>query len=155
MTRSRRPVLALGALAVSGLLLAGCTVSGSGFTFSTNGAKRATFGFTVTDEPGGDSVIRGSWADGSVKFRFVSGSFDFDTNPDSCSPISGTYTSTVKSSLGQTGGFDLEVCDFGEPGVNSGDTIDLDLTSGPFSGYSNDNTIQGGNLKINANNDGP
>lgn len=157
MTRPRRLALTLGALAVSGLVLAGCTVSGGGFVDSNyyGPKKPATFGFTVTDEPDNDSVLRGTWNDGPVKIRLVSGGFDL-TLPSSCTPISGTYTSTAKGSLGDPGSFDLTVCDNGEPGVNSGDTVDLDLTSGPFTGYSNsDTSLNGGNLKRNSKNDGP
>ena len=155
MTRIPRPARMLGLVAASGLLLAGCTTAGGGFIPTNNGAKngKAVFGFTVTDEADGD-VMRGSWTDGSVKFRFVTGGFDFLAS-GGCVPISGTYTSTTKPTTGQSGSFDLEVCDFGEPGPTSGDSIDLDPTSGPFSWYSNSGTLNGGNLKINSSNDSP
>lgn len=152
MARIRRPALTLATLALAGLVLAGCTVSGGGQMASTTGAKQATFGFTITSE-GDSDVMRGNWHDGWVKLRFTSGTFDNPATGD-CADISGTYESTSKSSPG-SGNLDLTVCDEGEPGVSSGDSIDFDPTSGPYSSYSNSGSLTGGNVNLNSKNDGP
>jgi hypothetical protein len=42
----------------------------------------------------------------------------------------------------------MTVCDYGEPGPTSGDTICVDPLDGPFASYWNGGELAGGNLQI-------
>ena len=153
MTRTRRPALLLGALAASALLLAGCTVNGGGSINSATGAKKATFGFTwhgedcqpfVSCSP---SLAKGFWADGTVQFRIADGGLEtLAETGDGCWHGSGQYVAQGRT----RGTGDIEeivLCDRGEPGVSSGDSVSIDLDGGPYGWYQNSGPLLGGNLK--------
>jgi hypothetical protein len=162
MARTRRPALILGLLAVSALVLAGCTANGGGWINSSVGAKKATFGFTwqtdatlpqgtgdVATQSAGE-LAKGSWSDGYVKFRIANGGIDFVDiygDPFNCVVGSGHYVSTNRS---YSGGGDLyiTICDYGEPGPTAGDSVDIDPQGGPYDFYENSGTLRGGNLQI-------
>jgi hypothetical protein len=133
------PVVGLVVLGV-----AGCTAHGGGYIGSATGADKATFGFTW-QKTKAQNVLRGSWHDGYVKFRLdrdlgIGGLFD-------CGGGTGHYVSTSKSSPGG-GTLALSICDYGEPGPTEGDTLSVNVTSGPYAGYSNSGTLEGGNLQV-------
>jgi predicted small secreted protein len=161
MARTRRPAMLLVAVALSALLLAGCTVNGGGWINSSTGAKKATFGFTWAGEDCEPAYVgqigivlvcdpthaKGFWSDGSVKFRIAEGGltvlfFDF---VDACWLGEGTYVPTGPNP--DPGDIEIELCDRGEPGASSQDYVAVELTDGTHDGYSNSGNLQGGNLQ--------
>src|SRR4029078_1965235 len=108
-------------------------------------ADKATFGFTW-QKTKKENVLRGSWHDGYVKLRLDRDLGIQGTYPD-CVGGPGHYVSTSKSDPG-AGTLQLSICDNGEPGPTEGDTICIHVTSGPYAGYSNSGTLQGGNLQV-------
>jgi hypothetical protein len=134
------PVVGLVVLGV-----AGCTAKGGGYIGSATGADKATFGFTW-QKTKTQNVLRGSWHDGYVKFRLdrdlgIQGTYPY------CVGGPGHYVSTSRSNPGG-GTLQLSICDEGEPGPTQGDTISINVTSGPYAGYSNGGTLEGGNLQV-------
>jgi len=154
MDRIRRPALILGALAVSALVFAGCTANGGGW-IPGQYAKKATFGFTWQADEGFLSVsptlAKGSWSDGYVKFRIANGGVTSFSFSGDCLSGDGQYVSTNRNASGG-GDIHIDLCDYGEPGPSSGDSVAVNLTSGPYS-YSNSGTLQGGNLKFKSSED--
>ena len=164
MARTRRPALILGLLAVSAMVLAGCTLNGGGSIGSAVGAKKATFGFTwhgddeSVPQSTGDvatqsvgELAKGFWADGYVKFRIANGGITFFGSNPSCWYGSGEYVSQNRNYSGG-GDLDIELCDYGEPGPTEGDSVDIDPTNGPYGWYENFGTLQAGNLKFKSSN---
>lgn len=156
MTRTRRPALILGTVALSALLLAGCTMNGGGWMSSNNGAKKATFGFTwqgeeitlpfppfVFVEP---TLAQGFWSDGSVKFRILNGGIVGGSMSDPCLEGEAEYRSQSRAHPGG-GDLSIEFCDWGEPGPSAGDELSIDVESGPYSWYANSGELRGGNLQ--------
>lgn len=166
MTRARRPVLLVGAVAASVLVLAGCTVNGGGW-IPGEYAKKATFGFTWVGEDcepgfgagstgvvdGGEAALvcdpthaKGFWADGSVKFRIAEGGLEALGLFDGCWYGSGTYVPAGKNPI--PGDVEIMLCDRGEPGASSEDEVEVELSGGSHGGYNNGGIIRGGNLQL-------
>ena len=150
LVRRRRPLsLAAAALALA-LVVAGCSFTGGGQLPGQN-APFATFAFSAVDTSqshGNANVsttnVTGNYQDGYVKFRFTGG---YHSNNDPCSYVYFTYTSTNPFMRGSGDGY-AYVCDYGEPNRGN-DTLEIHITSGPYSQYSNSGPITNGNLKVN------
>lgn len=154
---------------VSALLLSGChLVSGGGWILSSVDGK-ATFGFNghcrlevisdtlaywfyegqfqYMDKGAGVrfhadiAPFWGVFPEGSVVSCKTAASALGNSNP---AILNGTYR---QQPGGGTGGIFINVTDLGEPGIN-GDRLCVSLTGGPYHGYSNCGTIQGGNLQV-------
>jgi hypothetical protein len=133
-------------LPVVGLLgVAGCKASGGGYIQSATGADAAHFGFTFQQTRHGN-VVHGSYHDGYVKFRVDGGG---GSGPGSCGSATLNYVSTSPDYPG-TGQVEVNVCDNGE-GTIDGDTLSVNVISGPYSGYQDSGTVQGGNIQVNQN----
>jgi hypothetical protein len=135
----------LPAVGLAAIAVAGCKATGGGFINSATGANAAYFGFTWNSTNSGN-VVSGSWHDGWVKFK-LDGGLVFES-PGPCANSPGQYVSTSKSNPG-TGTIDARICDYGEPGPTSGDTISVQLNGGPYDGYTDGGTLRGGNLQLN------
>jgi hypothetical protein len=144
----RKRMLALvPAVGLIALGVAGCTATGGGYIDSVTGADKATFGFTWQGTQNG-GVLKGSYRDGPVKFRLdngasISGFFE-------CGGGTARYVSTSKNAPG-SGTVSVSLCDYGEPGPTEGDTLTVDVQSGPYSWYYNHDTLEGGNLQVKGN----
>jgi hypothetical protein len=153
MGSKRRHLMFVGLVAVAALLLGACKVTGGGWIQSATGAKKATFGFnwqTTFNETTNETraTARGSWSDGDVKFKIDRGIvFTFTDGQDGCAFGFGHYVSQSKADPGD-GELTICLCDYGEPGATNGDTISIQVTSGPYSGYTNSGELQGGNLQV-------
>lgn len=143
--RGKRALTVLPAVGLAVVAVAGCKATGGGFIGSATGAKAAYFGFTWNSDSNG-FVASGSWHDGWVRFKLDGGMFL--QTPSPCAHTSGTYVSTSKSNPG-SGNVYMTICDNGEPGPTNGDTLSVQLSDGPYDGYSDSGTLQGGNLQIN------
>jgi hypothetical protein len=141
----KRALRVLPAVGLAAIAVAGCKATGGGFINSATGAKAAYFGFTWNSTNQG-AVISGSWHDGWVRFKLDGGIVYESLGPCASSP--GEYVSTSKSNPG-TGTIEGMICDYGEPGPTNGDSISVQLNGGPYDGYSDSGTLQGGNLQLN------
>lgn len=160
--------LQLAGLGLAALVLAGCSTffTGGGWIRGVEGGK-ATFGFSVKcngpdPEICAPARVNGTYGDQSVgvKLKFdggiIAGPEFCAINPQACDnlPVDLNqcmggevfYTSQDKKQPG-SGSLLLIACDLGEPGRLSGDFLAIDVESGPYDGYSNEGTIQGGNLQ--------
>jgi hypothetical protein len=142
----KRAFTVLPAIGLAAIAVAGCKATGGGFISSATEAKAAYFGFTWNETDHG-AVVSGSWHDGWVKFKLDGGIVYGSFGPCASSP--GEYVSTSKANPG-TGSIYATICDYGEPGPTNGDSITIQLTGGPYDGYSDGGTLQGGNLQLNS-----
>jgi hypothetical protein len=141
-------------LATAALLLSGCCsqlqpwsgrgTGGGWVPSSSSSANRATFGFVWQSTESGPILAKGSWSDGSVKFRIVDGLLD-QVDQDDCVYGNGHYIPTGKA--GTQGDIKITLCDAGEPGTG-GDTIDLQLSGGTYDGYHKSGPLSGGNIQL-------
>ena len=146
---SRLRLLALSVLAVTMLFGAtGCyeKLNGGGWMQSANGVDRAIFGLHYDGTTG---TAKGTYHDKGagvrLKFDAASPSFPgFDPNSN-CAGFFANYESQDKANPG-TGTAFLLACDNGEPGFE-GDTLTINVQSGPYAGYTNSGPILGGNLQ--------
>ena len=163
--------LQLATLGLATMVLAGCSTffTGGGWIPGYSGGK-ATFGFQVKCTNGDPEIcapanVKGTYIDKSaplsLKFnggliagpQFCSGqgaslcqSLPPGADPDECMGGLVNYTSLDKKQAG-SGQLLLVACDLGEPGKLSGDFFAIIVVEGPYSGYENEGTIQGGNLQ--------
>lgn len=160
ITKRSASLLVLAILAVA---VAGCATdfTGGGTIASTdlNPADHANFGFTykITDTTTGAGNAHGAYHDptdptftnGGVKFKF-DGLLFGDTAPGTLCTVNGiagilNYTSQNPNYPG-SGSVFLSACDDGQPGI-SNDDIEVDVLTGPYTGYSDTGFLTGGNLK--------
>jgi hypothetical protein len=172
MRLPRQRLVALAAVSIAALAVAGCDLkfTGGGTIPSTDGvpADQANFGFNykITNTISGAGNANGVYQDpfdltyplGGVEFKFT-GLLHGDASPTAnyCflhgggTGIGGVvnYTSQNSNYPG-SGFFVLTACDAGQPAVTSGDWISVYVESGPYSvpsNYSNSGFLTGGNLK--------
>jgi hypothetical protein len=164
--------LRFGLLGLAALALAGCSTffTGGGFIRSVNHTDKATFGFVVqcnnpeNPEECAPAKINGTYYDHGVgvRLKFDGGviagpagcvadpndcaNLPPGTDPDQCMFGEVHYISQDPKNRGE-GDLQLFACDLGEPGKLNGDFLVINVLSGPYDGYENGGTIQGGNLQ--------
>ncbi len=143
----RLPVLA--ALVVAAAVLPGCyaakftgggQITSGGINFSAGkGAARsaggsANYGFTYDATKGN---LAGTYRDGDVAMSLTGNpTFDYyNDGSENCMSADGNYRSTNPRQRGD-GTVHIYACDNGE-GRGSYDYLDVEVNSGPFSGYEN------------------
>jgi len=155
--RRYRKLLGIGAATVfAALLLSGCSLTGGGWMFSTQGSpNKATFSFNITCV---NFLLTGGWvyhdkasgidAEGTVPANSLCLP---DGAPGGTFDQTGTYTAQhCKSNC--TGNVHFVVTDSNQGGKPlKGDHLSIAFTSGPLSGYSNNADVQGGNLFVTLN----
>ena len=141
-----RPIALVAIVLVAALTGAGCKATGGGsIPTGVNGKKPATFGLVWQETKQSEKfVVRGSWADSYIKFKITDGFIITFTGE--CGGGLGTYVSTNRNDPG-TGTLAMSVCDYGEPGPSSGDTISVTTLTGPFN-YTNSGDLEHGNLQL-------
>ncbi len=132
--------MALALVALCALLAAGCKVTGGGYIASATGDGKATFGFVGSSKNG--TSLSGTWHDGPVKLRFTA--VDVAFPPSDCYSAYARYESTSPAQRGD-GMLTVYACDDGEPGTS--DEIGIEVTWGPYTGYTNDGELLGGNVQ--------
>jgi hypothetical protein len=149
----------LALLPLVAIAVAGCATkfTGGGTILSTDGTHQANFGFTykVTDTSTGAGDMHGAYQDlfasgfrnGGVQLKF-DGLLSSALNPETgrgMDGIEGTanYISQNPNYPG-SGTVEVSACDSCEPGP---DFININVTSGPYSGYSDNGDLTGGNLQ--------
>ena len=110
---------------------------------------KATFGFhlDLTDEE--NPKVNGVYHDHScgVDLKFTDGvDVDWFQNNGSCLEGELNYASLDPKNRGD-GELEFKVCDFGEGAPDKGDTLYINVTSGPYDGYENYGLIHGGNIQ--------
>ena len=146
-------VLALGVLSVPMLLMAtGCyeKLNGGGWMRSANGEDRATFGIHVNATRSDARGTRGTYHDHGtgvrLKFHKLVDVELSEREEGDCPAFEATYKSQDKRQPGK-GTVEVTACDNGEPGIN-GDTLDIFVIDGPYTGYQNAGPILGGNFQF-------
>ena len=150
-------VLGLAATSVLALLaLSGCysRLTGGGWMESAGGGGRATFAinYDATDvgfsEPP-TTRFKGTYHDpgSGVRLRFDDLVKDIFEDPtEDCAEFTGRYVSQDPKQRG-AGDVRVKACDEGEPGAGRGDSLRVEVLSGPYAGYENDGPILGGNFQ--------
>jgi hypothetical protein len=160
---SKRTVAGATLLPLSAAVVAGCAdkFTGGGTIPSTDDVQGdlANFGFTykVTDQSTGAGKTQGTYHDqfapdyplGGLELRFT-GLLSSDTGSSPCAAtaLKGTVSYTSQNSnYPGSGQAILKACDFGQPRNFPSDNLGIEVLSGPYSGYSNEGFLTGGNLQ--------
>lgn len=147
--RIRRLLAGVGALAIA-LLLSACHYVGSGTVTSATGNGPATFNFNFNC-PTGSHYLSGAlvYTDPAAHVS-IQAVVNHGYQSSTCAPTDyfghggafhGTYTSRT---TGGSGHFDLYV--YGATDATHRGHFELDLTTGPYSGYSNSGPVTAGGV---------
>lgn len=148
--RRRAPFVAT---ALLGLLLAGCSTffTGGGWLPSVVPGQKATLGVEFRCDAGttGGQTCATGQARGSYNDHGAGVQFAFAGILGAGGPLLGgntCFSGTVGYTSPRGGGMVLvTACDNGQPGAGH-DALTLAVQSGPYSGYLNSGTLQGGNF---------
>lgn len=158
---SKRGLMGATLLPASALAIAGCAdkFTGGGTIPSTDEVQgdQANFGFTykVTDQETGAGKTQGTYHDefapsyplGGLELKFT-GLLSSASSGPCANGLKGTVSYTSQNSnYPGTGQALLKACDTGQPRNFPGDSIGIDVLSGPYNGYSNEGLLTGGNLQ--------
>lgn len=150
-------------ISILAVFLAACTAYGGGWLTSQIGSGKATFGFNVNCALLESNTIE---LYGQIQYKDLPAGVKFHgdvhqqyvvSESDSCDDAFITNTPTFFGSYwmepsGETGEFSLRLRDEGEPGPGAGDYFQINLYEDRalFSPiiYTNDGTIEGGNIQI-------
>jgi hypothetical protein len=157
-------------VALTIVVLAGCSATGGGYITSATGEGNATFAFngkcqnkTTKDPLTGEKEVAAEY---SFTLQYNDHPADVKIHGLGGGAIFGQTCEELDDSAGDTVVFDgvyfvpggpkeeedlgavtLEVTDGGEPGIN-GDYVKISLVSGPHDGYTNEGFVQGGNVQV-------
>lgn len=147
LTRRRLAVAAVGAV----LVLAGCQYAGGGTVRSATGSGKAVFGFNM-ECPAGSNTQSGKLAytdlGAGVAIKATGSGPAAEGGCQSNSQGAGAFSGTYRATNGPDGtGRFLLIVNPARSGHAKGAAFSLQLTGGPFDGYSNSGPVLQGSIQ--------